>query len=98
MSKKPPKGNIIPFANKSKKDDMMDIFNSMVYEDMALQTNDYVAEQIVNILPKVMSTAVDMTKLVIENRVRNTEKMTDEDIYQIYNTAFKRMNKVLSEE
>lgn len=98
MSKKPPKGNIIPFVNKSKKDDMMDIFNSMVYEDMALQTNDYVAEQIVNILPKVMSTAVDMTKLVIENRVRNAEKMTDEDIYQIYNTSFKRMNKVLSEE
>ncbi|KJW03449.1 hypothetical protein REIP_1482 [Rickettsia endosymbiont of Ixodes pacificus] len=45
-----------------------------------------------------MSTAVDMIKLVIENRVRNAEKMTDEDIYQIYNTSFKRMNKVLSED
>ncbi|WP_342225263.1 hypothetical protein [Rickettsia endosymbiont of Urophora cardui] len=98
MSKKPPKGNIIPFANKSQKDDMMDILSSMAYEDIELQTSDYFAEQIVNILPKVMSTAIDMTKLVIENRVRNAEKMTDEDIYQIYNTSFKRMHKVLSEE
>lgn len=97
MSKKPPKGNIIPFANKNKKDDMMDILSSMAYEDIELQTSDYFAEQIVNILPKVMSTAIDMTKLVIENRVRNAEKMTDEDIYQIYNTSFKRMHKVLSE-
>jgi len=98
MSKKPPKGNIIPFANKNKEDDMMDILSSMAYEDIELQTSDYFAEQIVNILPKVMSTAIDMTKLVIENRVRNAEKMTDEDIYQIYNTSFKRMHKVLSEE
>ena len=74
MSKKPPKGNIIPFANKNKKDDMMDILSSMAYEDIELQTSDYFAEQIVNILPKVMSTAIDMTKLVIENRVRNAEK------------------------
>ncbi|HJD56494.1 MAG TPA: hypothetical protein LFW21_07885 [Rickettsia endosymbiont of Pyrocoelia pectoralis] len=77
---------------------MMDILSSMAYEDIELQTSDYFAEQIVNILPKVMSTAIDMTKLVIENRVRNAEKMTDEDIYQIYNTSFKRMHKVLSEE
>lgn len=98
MSKKPPKGNIIPFASKNKKDDMMDMLNSMVQEDIEMQASDYFAEQIVNILPKVMSTAVDMTKLVIENRVRNAEQITDEDIYQIYNTSFKRMNKVLSEE
>ena len=98
MSKKPPKGNIIPFANKNKKDYMMDILSSMAYEDIELQTSDSFAEQIVNILPKIMSTAIDMTKLVIENRVRNAEKMTDEDIYQIYNTSFKRMHKVLSEE
>lgn len=98
MSKKPPKGNIIPFASQNKKDDMMDILSSMACEDIEMQTSDYFTEQIVNILPKVMSTAVDMTKLVIENRVRNAEKMTDEDIYQIYNTSFKRMNKVLSED
>lgn len=98
MSKKPPKGNVIPFANKNKKDDMMDILSAMAYEDIEMQEDNYFAEQIVNILPKVMSTAMDMTKLVIENRVRNDGKMTDEDIYQIYNTSFKRMHKVLSEE
>lgn len=56
MSKKPPKGNVIPFANKNKKDDMMDILSSMVYEDIEMQENNYFAEQIVNILPQVMGT------------------------------------------
>ena len=35
-----------------------------------------------------MTTAIELSKIVIENRVRNTENMIDEDIYKIYKKSF----------
>ena len=36
-----------------------------------------------------INSAIELSKLVIENRVRNTEHMIDEDIYNIYRKSFK---------
>lgn len=35
-----------------------------------------------------INSAIELSKLVIENRVRNTEHMIDEDIYNIYRKSF----------
>ena len=36
----------------------------------------------------------NLTELLIANRVRNSEKMSDNDIYQIYRDTFKNITKV----
>ena len=35
-----------------------------------------------------INSAIELSKLVIENRVRNAEHMIDEDIYNIYKKSF----------
>ena len=35
-----------------------------------------------------INSAIELSKLVIENRVRNAEHMIDEDIYNIYRKSF----------
>ena len=37
----------------------------------------------------VITTAVELSKLVIENKIRNSDHMIDEDIYRIYGNSFK---------
>jgi len=43
-----------------------------------------------------MTTAIDLTKIVIENKIRNTEIMNDEDIYKIYKKSFETIIKSAS--
>jgi hypothetical protein len=35
-----------------------------------------------------MSAAIDLSKLVVENRIRNASNMDDDDIYNIYQKSF----------
>jgi hypothetical protein len=35
-----------------------------------------------------MNSAIELSKLVVENRVRNSEHMVDNDIYDIYKKSF----------
>ena len=44
-----------------------------------------------------MSSAIDLSKLVIENKVRNSDRIEDEDIYDIYNKAFKSILNAVNE-
>lgn len=40
-------------------------------------------------LSTLVTGAISLTQLVIENKIRNSEKMNDQDIYDIYNRSFK---------
>lgn len=98
MSKKNKGGAIIPFTSNKRQDEMMDKLSAMVQEDMEMIDNHYLVEQMMDLVPSIMTAAIDVSKLVIDNRVRNSEKMKDEDIYQIYRKSFKQIQQVLSEE
>lgn len=98
MSKKNKVGAIIPFTSNNQKDEMRDKISAMVQEDIDMMDNHYLVEQMMDLVPSIMSAAIDVAKLVVDNRVKNSEKMKDEDIYQIYRASFKHIQKVLSEE
>ncbi len=42
----------------------------------------------VNVLSSVINSVQFLSNLVVENRVRNSQQMTDEDIYNIYRKSF----------
>ena len=42
----------------------------------------------VQLASAAMSSAIDLAKLVVENRVRNASNMNDDDIYHIYEKSF----------
>ena len=39
-------------------------------------------------MPSVYNNAIELTKLIIENRLRNDEELGDEDIYEIHRKSF----------
>lgn len=45
-----------------------------------------------------INSAINLTKLVIDNRIHNSQKMNDEDIYKIFNKSFKSIMKTTSED
>ena len=51
---------------------------TMVWEHAAMD------QSLVQMASSAMTNAIELSKIVIENRVRNTESMVDEDIYKIY--------------
>ncbi len=80
-------------------DDAFQMFEDVILEkgfrdieDEMLSPNAVMAT-----MPIVMNATIDLTKLVIDNRVRNLEQMADQDIYQIYREAFKHISKVFEE-
>jgi len=56
-------------------------------DDLAMEhfETDHAVGQIAS---SAINSAIELSKLVIENRVRNAEHMTDEDIYNIYRKSF----------
>lgn len=46
-------------------------------------------DSISQMMSSVISNSIELSKLVIDNRVRNSEKLQDEDIYNIYNNSLK---------
>lgn len=62
-----------------------DLFDDMMH-DMAM---DHIADtMIAEVMPCVIKSSVEVMKLVVENRVRNKEKMDDSDIYNIFQKSF----------
>ncbi len=106
QKKKKPHSTIIPATNRNRQSnnsetvDMM--FGNMMMDLMSKSQDDsdddieVDIEQMMSILPNIMSSTIDMAKLVIENRVRNSDRMTDDDIYQIHRDAFKHLNSVFT--
>jgi hypothetical protein len=56
-------------------------------DDLAMEhfETDHAVGQIAS---SAINSAIELSKLVIENRVRNAEHRTDEDIYNIYRKSF----------
>ena len=52
---------------------------------------DGVGEELPQMLSAVMKTAIKLTKLVVEVRLKNGAKLKDSDIYDIYQTAFHKV-------
>ena len=76
--------------------------DNFIIEEDELDENDWqgerlYAEEMLSMLPAIIDSSLDIAKLVIENRVRNSEKMTDEDIYQIHRKSFHYITNVFAE-
>ena len=59
-----------------------DIMDDLVMENFEA---DHTVGQMAS---SAINSAIELSKLVIENRVRNAEHMIDEDIYNIYRKSF----------
>ena len=53
-------------------------------------------QSLVQMASSAMTNAIVLSKIVIENRVRNAESMIDEDIYKIYRQSFTTIIKTAS--
>jgi hypothetical protein len=92
--------NISPFVPKlHKNEDSFKLFNSLIADcDLSdIEDDEFYPNEMMTILPVMLSSTNDMTKLIIENRARNGEKMTDQDIYQIHSEAFKYITNIFNE-
>ena len=67
------------------------VFDSIF--DMEYSTTKETVSQMVS---STMTTAIELLKIVIENKVRNAEQMIDEDIYNIYKKSFSAIIKATS--
>lgn len=68
-------------------------FDSVIEESVIDSAIDHSLGQLAS---AAMTTAIDLTKIVIENKVRNTEIINDEDIYKIYKKSFETIIKSAS--
>ena len=68
-------------------EDLPTAFFENMMDDLAMEhfETDHAVGQIAS---SAINSAIELSKLVIENRVRNAEHMTDEDIYNIYRKSF----------
>ena len=69
-------------------EDLPSAFFEDIMDDLVMEhfEADHVVGQMAS---SAINSAIELSKLVIENRVRNTEHMIDEDIYNIYRKSFK---------
>ena len=89
---------------KSNKESKVSKFNTNEFSDMLFDaiakdigTEHPVMDQsLVQMASSAMTNAIALSKIVIENRVRNKEIMVDGDIYKIYKQSFTTIIKVAS--
>ena len=74
-------------------DPLMQSFLQNAPSDMVMEDVDYVDQSMESMVSSVIHNAMELSKLVIENRVRKSENIKDEDIYNIYT---KSLNVVLT--
>lgn len=68
-------------------EDLPSAFFENIMDDLVMEhfEADHVVSQMAS---SAINSAIELSKLVIENRVRNTDHMIDEDIYNIYRKSF----------
>ena len=64
-----------------------DIRFDNIMEELAISNSGI--DQIGQMASTAMTAAIELSKLVIENRLRNSDHMLDEDIYKIYGNSFR---------
>ena len=60
----------------------------MVFDSIFDMEHTTTKETVGQMVSSTMTTAIELLKIVIENKVRNAEQMIDEDIYNIYKKSF----------
>lgn len=69
-------------APKVSKFDTNELSN-MVFDSIFDMEHSTTKETVGQMVSSTMTTAIELLKIVIENKVRNAEQMIDEDIYNI---------------
>jgi len=49
------------------------------------------SESLLSMMSIAIRGTTDLSKIIIDNRMRNSEKITDEDIYKIYKESYKKL-------
>jgi hypothetical protein len=68
----------------------------MVFDSIFDMEHTTTKETVGQMVSSTMTTAIELLKIVIENKVRNAEQMIDEDIYNIYKKSFSAIIKATS--
>lgn len=63
-----------------------------------LYYDSFAEENLPQMLSVVMTTAVKLTELIVEVRLKNGAKLKDHDVYNIYQTAFHKVMVQVPEE
>jgi hypothetical protein len=76
--------------------------NFIIEEDDDYHEHEYcdhedVHAEMMSALPSLLNASLELTKLIIDNKIRNSEKMTDEDIYSIYRKSFQNMGNIFGD-
>lgn len=71
-----------------------DIRFDTIMEELAISNSGI--DQIGQMASTAMTAAIELSKLVIENRLRNSDHMLDEDIYKIYGNSFRSVTQSAS--
>jgi hypothetical protein len=82
-------------APKVSKFDTNELSN-MVFDSIFDMEHTTTKETVSQMVSSTMTTAIELLKIVIENKVRNAEQMIDEDIYNIYKKSFSAIIKATS--
>ena len=70
--------------------------SNMVFDSIFDMGHTTTKETVSQMFSSTMTTAIELLKIVIENKVRNAEQMIDEDIYNIYKKSFSAIIKATS--
>jgi hypothetical protein len=70
--------------------------SNMVFDSIFDMEHTTTKETVSQMVSSTMTTAIELLKIVIENKVRNAEQMIDEDIYNIYKKSFSAIIKATS--
>lgn len=70
--------------------------SNMVFDSIFDMEHTTTKETVSQMVSSTMTTAIELLKIVIENKVRNAEQMIDEDIYNIYKKSFSAVTKATS--
>ena len=82
-------------APKVSKFDTKELTN-MVFDSIFDMEHTTTKETVGQMVSSTMTTAIELLKIVVENKVRNAEQMIDEDIYNIYKKSFSAIIKAIS--
>lgn len=70
--------------------------SNMVFDSIFDMEHSTTKETVDQMVSSTMTTAIELLKIVIENKVRKAEQMIDEDIYDIYKKSFSAIIKAAS--
>ncbi len=86
---------IAKFASRKNEDNF--IIEEDDYQEHEYSNLESTHAEMISTLPSLLNASLELAKLVIDNRVRNSQKMTDEDIYSIHRKSFQNMGNIFGD-